>query len=891
MSHYTKYLFFFLLLIPSLSYAETADHLVISEVAAGIGSANNEFVEIYNPTADEINIKESGIKLNIANSSGKITSKNITAWNNTTIKPHGFFLFGAGNVNISFDATYSSGSITGIGGIVITDKDNIVIDKVAWGEKPPHVKLPPVSASEFQGFEIDQPGGMDTDKSIERKAGKNSTLESMVSGEDVALGNGWDSDNNNEDFILRSVVYPQNSLSLREPEPEEEQPGPPDDPAPLPPPAPENKDEEPKQKIYPHEIRLSELLPDPKGSDETLEFIELENYGERETDLTNWSIQDAKENENQQETVHTFTLTPSYCAARSDACKIPAGEFFVMYSRDYSVKNLTLNNTQGDTVRLLNPQNTIINTVSYAEKKVKEDHSYALNNAEWQWTSILTPGKKNQFPAISENKVSPEPTIQISYSSNIHFNEILPNASEEYIELYNNNNKALDLSGWILRDASKTGKYMLPKNTIIASRGFLVITKKEFKFALNNSGEESVFLYNPRAELVSSVSYKGSKKDVSYNFDGSFWRWSRFLTPGAENKFPAPLRVKIKKPERVYRNIPASFEADTSKEAKITWNFGDGHKSYQFSARHTYTNTGAYEASVKVSTAEDFLEKFLVTVEDFPEIKVKISAFSPNPKGNDTELEWIEIENNSKQKVNLKNWSVATGWDKLINHPIKKDFVIKQGESKKLTRKFANFTLQNKKSKIELRYPSGETAHSVKYKSADTIADDMVYQKGRKKWKWIAAAGASKDKKNKNAPAEKDTTLASETAPSENIPPASTTQTVLSPDENISAEASATNLNSAALRESFGYSESPEWKEKKERTAALLDGMGIWQYVPAKKQTELINKLLSIKTIYAQDEIYVFTSSAPEEHYAVKFVKESGRDINYWLAKIVRKLF
>lgn len=116
--------------------------------------------------------------------------------------------------------------------------------------------------------------------------------------------------------------------------------------------------------------------------------------------------------------------------------------------------------------------------------------------------------------------------------------------------------------------------------------------------------------------------------------------------------------------------------------------------------------------------------------------KISIVSLSPNPKGKDTK-EWIEIKNGTKKEINLKNWSVATGWKKLSNHPIRKDFKIKPGKSKKLTRKICAFILNNSKNKIELRDPFGETVQKIKYnRKKDKIEEDEIYQKIGKKWNW-----------------------------------------------------------------------------------------------------------------------------------------------------------
>ena len=50
----------FYLSIPNLSLADTADHLLISQIqiTGGAGLTTNDFIEIYNPTAADVDIND-----------------------------------------------------------------------------------------------------------------------------------------------------------------------------------------------------------------------------------------------------------------------------------------------------------------------------------------------------------------------------------------------------------------------------------------------------------------------------------------------------------------------------------------------------------------------------------------------------------------------------------------------------------------------------------------------------------------------------------------------------------------------------------------------------------------------------------------------------------------
>jgi hypothetical protein len=163
-----------------------ADHLVISEflVDSSISESAYEFVELYNPTNSSVNV--TGWNIAYKSSNGISWSK--VADIKGFIQPYGFFLIGGDSVNSTPDVIDTSLGFAKKGGhIFLRNATNYIIDKVGYG-----------NAINPEGNACSSPG---TDKSMERKPGYlNSTA-----------GNGWDSDDNLEDFILRNETEPQNS--------------------------------------------------------------------------------------------------------------------------------------------------------------------------------------------------------------------------------------------------------------------------------------------------------------------------------------------------------------------------------------------------------------------------------------------------------------------------------------------------------------------------------------------------------------------------------------------------------------------------------------------------------------------------------------------------------
>jgi hypothetical protein len=181
-----------------------SDHVVISEILVTGVNANDEFIELYNPTGNAVDL--SGWRLKRTQPS----AQNYVANMSGIIPSHGYFLVASpgytGNLTPNLYYSASSSSITTASTIVLTSDaaGTNVIDKVGIG-----------SALDFETKSTATPSA---GKSLERKANPNSTPDTMnIDGTDNLAGNGEDTDNNANDFIIRDIPDPQNSNSPAEP--------------------------------------------------------------------------------------------------------------------------------------------------------------------------------------------------------------------------------------------------------------------------------------------------------------------------------------------------------------------------------------------------------------------------------------------------------------------------------------------------------------------------------------------------------------------------------------------------------------------------------------------------------------------------------------------------
>lgn len=114
----------------------------------------------------------------------------------------------------------------------------------------------------------------------------------------------------------------------------------------------------------------------------------------------------------------------------------------------------------------------------------------------------------------------------------------------DIIELYNGNNFDVNLSGYYLSDSEyETNLWKFPNITIKAKSYLIVFASGKNRcdnngchtnFRLSSSGEV-VTLTDKNGTIISKLSYKGSKSDTSYGYNGRKYVYYEKPTPGYKN--------------------------------------------------------------------------------------------------------------------------------------------------------------------------------------------------------------------------------------------------------------------------------------------------------------------------------------------------------------------
>ncbi len=273
----------------------------------------------------------------------------------------------------------------------------------------------------------------------------------------------------------------------------------------------------------------------------------------------------------------------------------------------------------------------------------------------------------------------------------IVINEVLPNPvgsdENEWIELKNIGTNDVDLSNWQISDLSKD--YIIStddfSSTIIKAGGFFILDKEITRIALNNSGGETVSLYNNDGNLVNTINYsEPAKDDLSWARDNEGnYSWTSSLTPGAENKL-----------------VVVSENTSNSNS-----NSHSGSSSSNLKKENKYS--------------------------EFKNI-VLISEIMINPIGID-DNEWIEIHNTSTQSINLTDWILKDNNDEFKF----KDIIIQPQEWLVLSKVETGLTLNNiGGDSLILIDNRGKQVDKLSYKKKVDENEDYSWCNNLNKWVW-----------------------------------------------------------------------------------------------------------------------------------------------------------
>lgn len=248
-------------------------------------------------------------------------------------------------------------------------------------------------------------------------------------------------------------------------------------------------------------IFLSEILPNPKGSDKGNEWVKIINKNSGEISLQGFEIHSGKTKIKLEGTIQGNELKTIF------------------------IQKGSILNKNGD-IKLITPSGKVQDETFY--DNAKDDAIYKKqNNGTWEWINPNKPIQKTKTQKISKNG---------DLSSKISITELLPNpkgkdSGAEWIEFFNNDDRDINLENWKIKTNKKT--------TLVP---YFQIKSKEYKtlnFQLTNTGE-TLELYNFQNNLIDKISYENAAEDKSYakifiEGENPIWDWTSEITRDASN--------------------------------------------------------------------------------------------------------------------------------------------------------------------------------------------------------------------------------------------------------------------------------------------------------------------------------------------------------------------
>lgn len=234
---------------------------------------------------------------------------------------------------------------------------------------------------------------------------------------------------------------------------------------------------------------------------------------------------------------------------------VSSDKIFPLFDQNYSNLSGGFSNN-GLKLALKDPLGIIIDEIDCSNEWFAGDNSQKLTmermnpllsgSSKDNWGQSKSP---NGTPGLKNDTEKTPPANTMSGAAisslveGVVISELLPSPKgadqeEEWIEIFNKNDSAVNISSWKISDkAGAIRTYIFPSGTKIEANGFLVLKRPETKIVLNDDGDGLV-LMRLNGSVADEVSYEKAQSDQSYNRAGDSWFWSDSKTPFSENTAP-----------------------------------------------------------------------------------------------------------------------------------------------------------------------------------------------------------------------------------------------------------------------------------------------------------------------------------------------------------------
>ncbi|MBI4121872.1 MAG: lamin tail domain-containing protein [Parcubacteria group bacterium] len=383
-------------------------------------------------------------------------------------------------------------------------------------------------------------------------------------------------------------------------------------------------------------LAINEAALWPVGSD--MAWVELQNSTDAPLDLTGWTVQNGE----QVLAALAGVLAPAgYTVAFWPPTSPPAS--LALHYHGQAVDTWVLSPAQAANTTLAldtQQQRTLTGTPTAGRPNVITE----LVVAEPVACVAAPVPPPTAMPIVSAPTSAPIATPLLSATNGrVRLNEIFANPSgdesaQEFIELYNEESFAVDITDWHIADAVKS---TILANKIIPALGYLVLKKADTGLSLNNS-DEIIRLSDKNNAPVSELTYETTTEDTSLNWASLVW-YEAAPTPGLANAAlalpaspaapasPAPATDPTTTPITAPAPSPTPIEPPAPKPVPTP---------------------------KPISSPDPIPAPSAPSAPDTNVSSLRLNELLPNPVGSDDE-EWIELHNAGKTAVRLAGVSLA----------------------------------------------------------------------------------------------------------------------------------------------------------------------------------------------------------------------------------------
>ncbi|MFH1405147.1 MAG: lamin tail domain-containing protein [Patescibacteria group bacterium] len=369
-----------------------------------------------------------------------------------------------------------------------------------------------------------------------------------------------------------------------------------------------------------------------------------------------------------------------------------------------------------------------------------EDYEYAVH--EDYLAELLT--ATTEDPADESDETQDNAT-----QDSLVINEIVsnpPSGQDEWVEIFNPTQSAVDLTGWTLMEGS--GKSTaLPEQTLQGEQYVVVLNPSG---NLNNSGDV-VALLDPTLKVVDQVSYGPDELPIPTT--GSLARnesnnfvLTKVPTPASVNVI-TDIALEVAEPEET-NVIDTNQETDSNETAVDTQDETQTESTAvvdvetdnetQTSATTTQSNTATSDQTEALASSSSQT--------------IHLSEIYPNTLGDDLSEEFIELINVGDESIDLQGWSLEDASGKRYTHAESK--IMAPGSLVVLERQTTKISLNNTGDTVRLYAPDNSLVDEHVYENAKNGESAIRYYGV---WTWTTVV--TKNEPNRIPQAEPQATV------------------------------------------------------------------------------------------------------------------------------------